>query len=214
MSELLMTIVKMKPSAFLDMQAATPAPIPNEPVDDDDDEPLNEDDDDELDDLEQGEDVNTAHLVLAQFDKVQSLQNHIVYSGFFFNDDNLILKICLYDTQVTRTKSRWKCTLKDGIMRVNNKDILFNKVRIPYHFSWMLAPLTCSLFVHMFCLSGFGIGLSPGDGRIRLLISMGRTRLVIHIVFGLLYGTQISERKCFDGHNVQRREILAPTTSL
>ncbi|KAG6436221.1 hypothetical protein SASPL_101106 [Salvia splendens] len=80
-----------------DMQAATLAPIPNEPVDDDDDEPLNEDDDDELDDLEQGEDVNTAHLVLAQFDKV------------------------------TRTKSRWKCTLKDGIMRVNNKDILFNK---------------------------------------------------------------------------------------
>ncbi|PPR82578.1 hypothetical protein GOBAR_AA38139 [Gossypium barbadense] len=28
---------------------------------------------------------------------------------------------------VTRTKSRWKCTLKDGIMHINNKDILFNK---------------------------------------------------------------------------------------
>ncbi|XP_042042608.1 transcription initiation factor IIA large subunit-like [Salvia splendens] len=87
-----------------DTQAATPAPIPNEPVDDDDDEPLNEDDDDELDDLEQGEDVNTAHLVLAQFDKV------------------------------TRTKSRWKCTLKDGIMRVNNKDILFNKATGEFDF--------------------------------------------------------------------------------
>lgn len=147
MSELLMTIVKMKPSAFLDMQAATPAPIPNEPVDDDDDETLNEDDDDELDDLEQGEDVNTAHLVLAQFDKVQSLQNHIVYSGFFFNDDNLILKICLYDTQVTRTKSRWKCTLKNGIMRVNNKDILFNKVMIPLY-----VPLLCSLLTCVFYL--------------------------------------------------------------
>lgn len=30
--------------------------------------------------------------------------------------------------KVTRTKSRWKCTLKDGIMHINNKDILFNKV--------------------------------------------------------------------------------------
>ncbi|XP_057772406.1 transcription initiation factor IIA large subunit-like isoform X2 [Salvia miltiorrhiza] len=87
-----------------EMQAATPAPVPNEPVDDDDDEPLNEDDDDELDDLEQGEDLNTTHLVLAQFDKV------------------------------TRTKSRWKCTLKDGIMHVNNKDILFNKATGEFDF--------------------------------------------------------------------------------
>ncbi|KAL0752943.1 hypothetical protein Bca101_090611 [Brassica carinata] len=44
-----------------------------------------------------GEDMNTQHLVLAQFDKV------------------------------TRTKSRWKCNLKDGIMHINDKDILFNK---------------------------------------------------------------------------------------
>ncbi|KAL1558042.1 transcription initiation factor IIA large subunit-like isoform X1 [Salvia divinorum] len=86
-----------------EMQAATPALVPNEPVDDDD-ELLNEDDDDELDDLEQGEELNTAHLVLAQFDKV------------------------------TRTKSRWKCTLKNGIMRVNNKDILFNKATGEFDF--------------------------------------------------------------------------------
>jgi hypothetical protein len=32
---------------------------------------------------------------------------------------------------VTRTKSRWKCSLKDGIMHINNKDILFNKVSFP-----------------------------------------------------------------------------------
>ncbi|KAK4419871.1 Transcription initiation factor IIA subunit [Sesamum alatum] len=80
-----------------EMQAATPAPVQNDTGDDDDDEPLNEDDDDDLDDVDQGEDLNTTHLVLAQFDKV------------------------------TRTKSRWKCTLKDGIMHINNKDILFNK---------------------------------------------------------------------------------------
>ncbi|PWZ09613.1 Transcription initiation factor IIA subunit 1 [Zea mays] len=67
--------------------------------DDDDEPPLNEDDDEELDDLEQGEDEpNTQHLVLAQFDKV------------------------------SRTKNRWKCTLKDGIMHLNGRDVLFNKV--------------------------------------------------------------------------------------
>lgn len=90
-----------------DIQASTPAIVPqNDAVDDDDDEPLNEDDDDDddLDDVEQGEDMNTQHLVLAQFDKV------------------------------TRTKSRWKCTLKDGIMHINNKDILFNKATGEFDF--------------------------------------------------------------------------------
>ncbi|OIV99402.1 hypothetical protein TanjilG_17212 [Lupinus angustifolius] len=72
--------------------------------DDDDEPPLNEDDDDDLDDLEQGDDQNTHHLVLAQFDKV------------------------------SRTKSRWKCTLKDGIMHINNKDILFNKATGEFDF--------------------------------------------------------------------------------
>ena len=38
--------------------------------DDDDEPPLNEEDDDDLDDMEQGDDQNTHHLVLAQFDKV------------------------------------------------------------------------------------------------------------------------------------------------
>ncbi|XP_051134595.1 transcription initiation factor IIA large subunit-like isoform X2 [Andrographis paniculata] len=87
-----------------DMQAPTPAPVPNEPIDDDDDEPLNEDDDDDLDDVDQGEDLDTTHLVLAQFDKV------------------------------TRTKSRWKCTLKSGIMHINNKDYLFNKATGEFDF--------------------------------------------------------------------------------
>ncbi|XVF46568.1 hypothetical protein PTKIN_Ptkin03bG0037500 [Pterospermum kingtungense] len=89
-----------------DLQAATPAPVAqNDIADDDDDEPLNEDDDDDdLDDVDQGEDMNTQHLVLAQFDKV------------------------------TRTKSRWKCTLKDGIMHINNKDTLFNKATGEFDF--------------------------------------------------------------------------------
>ncbi|KAL5130162.1 Transcription initiation factor IIA subunit 1 [Glycine soja] len=94
--------------ASSDVPASTPAPVAQNEVDeedDDDDEPLNEnDDDDDLDDLDQGEDQNTHHLVLAQFDKV------------------------------TRTKSRWKCTLKDGIMHINNKDILFNKATGEFEF--------------------------------------------------------------------------------
>ncbi|GFP91208.1 transcription initiation factor iia subunit 1 [Phtheirospermum japonicum] len=53
-----------------EMLAATPAPVQNDTGDDDDDEPLNENDDDDLDDGDQGEDLNTTHLVLAQFDKV------------------------------------------------------------------------------------------------------------------------------------------------
>ncbi|KAJ0084520.1 hypothetical protein Patl1_31283 [Pistacia atlantica] len=88
-----------------DLQASTPAIVAqNEALDDDDDEPLNENDDDELDDVDQGEELNTQHLVLAQFDKV------------------------------TRTKSRWKCALKDGIMHINNKDILFNKATGEFDF--------------------------------------------------------------------------------
>ncbi|XP_044506584.1 transcription initiation factor IIA large subunit-like [Mangifera indica] len=88
-----------------DVQASTPAIVTqSEAVDDDDDEPLNENDDDDLDDVDQGEELNTQHLVLAQFDKV------------------------------TRTKSRWKCALKDGIMHINNKDILFNKATGEFDF--------------------------------------------------------------------------------
>lgn len=87
-------------------QVATPAVITQNDLgdDDDDDEPLNENDDDDYDDVDQGEELNTQHLVLAQFDKV------------------------------TRTKSRWKCTLKDGIMHINNKDILFNKATGEFDF--------------------------------------------------------------------------------
>ncbi|KAK7261512.1 hypothetical protein RIF29_27826 [Crotalaria pallida] len=93
-----------------EVPASTPALVAqneagnDDDIDDDDEPPLNENDDDDLDDLDQGEDQNTDHLVLAQFDKV------------------------------TRTKSRWKCTLKDGIVRINNKDVLFNKATGEFDF--------------------------------------------------------------------------------
>ncbi len=28
--------------------------------------------------------------------------------------------------KVTRTKNRWKCTLKDGVMHLNGRDVLFH----------------------------------------------------------------------------------------
>ncbi|KAK1428701.1 hypothetical protein QVD17_17540 [Tagetes erecta] len=89
-----------------ELQAPTPAMMnQNDVLDDDEEEPLNEnDDDDDLDDVDQGEELNTQHLVLAQFDKV------------------------------TRAKSRWRCTLKDGIMHINNKDVLFNKATGEFDF--------------------------------------------------------------------------------
>lgn len=34
--------------------------------------------------------------------------------------------LCLYD-KVTRTKNKWKCILKDGIMLVNGRDYLFHR---------------------------------------------------------------------------------------
>uniref|UniRef100_A0A0D6QX23 Uncharacterized protein n=2 Tax=Araucaria cunninghamii TaxID=56994 RepID=A0A0D6QX23_ARACU len=69
-----------------------------------DEEPLNDNDDDP-DDLDQtDEDPKTEDLVLAQFEKV------------------------------SRTKNRWKCILKNGIMHINNKDILFSKVTGEFDF--------------------------------------------------------------------------------
>lgn len=48
---------------------------------------------------------------------------------------------------MTRTKSRWKCTLKDGIMHINNKDILFNKVSFPLlSIGFFVIPFVLILF--------------------------------------------------------------------
>lgn len=43
------------------------------------------------------------------------------------------MRCCSYDNvvvaqfeKVTRTKNKWKCTLKDGIMQLNGRDMLFH----------------------------------------------------------------------------------------
>lgn len=59
---------------FTEPPVSTPAVVTQDDVgeEEEDDEPsLNEDDDDDdLDDVDQGEELSTQHLVLAQFDKV------------------------------------------------------------------------------------------------------------------------------------------------
>ena len=51
-------------------------------------------------------DVQTTHLVLAQFDKV------------------------------TRAKNKWKCSLKGGVMTLNGKDVLFGKANGEFFWNW------------------------------------------------------------------------------
>ncbi|CAL9091976.1 unnamed protein product [Musa textilis] len=95
------------PGEHVEVRGATPVGTPKPSTDEtaEDDEPSLNEDDDELDDLDQEEvETNTQHLVLALFDKV------------------------------TRTKSRWKCNLKDGIMHLNNRDFLFNKATGEFDF--------------------------------------------------------------------------------
>ncbi|XP_044949220.1 transcription initiation factor IIA subunit 1-like [Hordeum vulgare subsp. vulgare] len=72
--------------------------------DDDDDDEPPLNEDDDDDDDDTDDFDDTQHLVLAQFDKI------------------------------TRTKNRWKCTLKDGIMHLNGRDVLFSKASGEFDF--------------------------------------------------------------------------------
>jgi hypothetical protein len=79
------------------------ATIPQNDGRDDDDE--DDDDDDQesdinsdLDDDDDDENQKTDHLILCQYEKV------------------------------SRIKNKWKCILKDGIVHINGKDYVFNRV--------------------------------------------------------------------------------------
>lgn len=75
-----------------DPPASTPAVVTQDDVgeEEEDDEPsLNEDDDDDdLDDVDQGEELSTQHLVLAQFDKVL-LHSWLVGAGVAYAREHL-----------------------------------------------------------------------------------------------------------------------------
>eukprot|EP00850_Spirogloea_muscicola_P004249 SM000018S03614 [mRNA] locus=s18:372862:379254:+ [translate_table: standard] len=87
---------------------------------DDSEPPLGEDDDE--DDLEDGpegeEEPTTDHLVLAQFDKVRMI--NAPHAG----PKSSIRAIWMVSRAKTKP-NKWRCTLKDGIMNLNGKDILF-----------------------------------------------------------------------------------------
>ncbi|XP_067941807.1 transcription initiation factor IIA subunit 1-like [Watersipora subatra] len=73
--------------------------LDNEGADGEDEEPLNSNDDDDEDD---------ANGNLVELDNV----------------DNVV--VCQYD-KITRSKNRWRFTLKDGIMHLNQRDYVFHK---------------------------------------------------------------------------------------
>ena len=74
----------------------------NDGADDEDDLEEDLDDDDninsDLDESEEDADAETSNLMLCQYEKV------------------------------SRVKNKWKCIFKDGVINVNGKDHLFNKV--------------------------------------------------------------------------------------
>lgn len=84
------------------LSSTTPPRTRLRQVDGDDDEEDEEDINSDLDDTDEEDREaegtdNTAHIVLCQYEKV------------------------------TRTKNKWKCVLKDGIMLINGQDYLFHK---------------------------------------------------------------------------------------
>ncbi|KAI9803608.1 MAG: hypothetical protein M1825_001951 [Sarcosagium campestre] len=42
------------------------------------------------------------------------------------DDNTLQIMLCMYD-KVQRVKNKWKCTLKDGVLNVNNREYVFSK---------------------------------------------------------------------------------------
>ncbi|KAG5603019.1 hypothetical protein H5410_034389 [Solanum commersonii] len=90
------------------------------------------------------------------YDDALSTPN-IYYQGVVNEDYNIVNTPAPNGNlfSVTRTKSRWKCTLKDGIMHINNKDILFNKVGFlePFVLLIFFYLLSKSLFLLLLFLS-------------------------------------------------------------
>ncbi|XP_048526959.1 transcription initiation factor IIA subunit 1-like isoform X1 [Triticum urartu] len=96
------------PGESSEYQTPTPAVATPKPRNDtaggEDDDEPPLNEDDDDDDDIDDDFDETQHLVLAQFDKI------------------------------TRTKNRWKCTLKGGIMHLNGRDVLFNKASGEFDF--------------------------------------------------------------------------------
>ncbi|KAK9767327.1 transcription factor IIA subunit alpha [Basidiobolus ranarum] len=88
-----------------------------------------DDDEDEDEDEEGEEDVEEAEPVVDSEDAINSDLDDTDDDdrGEDGGEEMEHIVLCQYD-KVTRTKNKWKCVLKDGIMLVNGKDYLFHKV--------------------------------------------------------------------------------------
>lgn len=92
-----------------------------------------DDDDDEDDDEDLGLGSTSAARRKTAADDSDAINSDLDDSEDEFNsvddddgEESGMLMLCLYD-KVTRTKNKWKCVLKDGVVNVNGKDYLFGK---------------------------------------------------------------------------------------
>jgi len=67
-------------------------------------------------------------------DHLNGIEFHKIYESIsaFLGDvddlkDNIPNLILAQFDKVTRSKSKWKCVMKDGVMNLNGKDYIFNK---------------------------------------------------------------------------------------
>ncbi|KAK9474144.1 transcription factor IIA, alpha/beta subunit [Dipodascopsis tothii] len=91
-----------------------------------------DDDDSEEDDMAPVSTANTARRA-AGGDDSDAINSDLDDSEDEINsqndedaDDSGMLMLCMYD-KVQRTKNKWKCILKDGVVGINGRDYLFGK---------------------------------------------------------------------------------------
>ncbi len=89
--------------------------------DDSDSDNDDDDDDDDLDDAndEDGEDEGAEEEPLGSGDDISDED-----PSDLFNTENVV--VCQFD-KITRTRNKWKFTLKDGIMNIQSKDYVFQR---------------------------------------------------------------------------------------
>ncbi|KAK7204941.1 transcription factor IIA, alpha/beta subunit [Myxozyma melibiosi] len=100
------------------------------PMDSDSDEDEDEEDDD---DLGLGSTSAARRKAAANADDSDAINSDLDDSEDELNsndeddsEESGMLMLCLYD-RVSRTKNKWKCVLKDGVVNVNGKDYIFGK---------------------------------------------------------------------------------------
>ena len=93
-----------------------------EEEDEEEEEEEEEEEDEEEDEFEE----KNSDAINSDLDDTDDEQ---VSDGHVDADMSGDLVLCMYD-KVSRTKARWKCSLKDGMFSLNGRDWLFHKVQI------------------------------------------------------------------------------------